>query len=437
MLNLIDSINHFFKIALLSTTVAVTLLSSGFATAQVKIDISGVGTTQIPVAIAGFVGESDGLQSVSEVIRRDLERSGNFRIVSGLAPTSDTANVNLTEWRAKAVDAVVTGSVNRLANGKLDVRFRLSDTLKNIAIDAQSLVTSEADIRFTGHRIADLIFEKLTGEKGIFATRIAFVSKAGSRYRLNVSDWDGENVQAALNSSEPIISPKWSLDGSRLAYVSFENKKPVVYAQNIFTQVRTVVANFKGSNSAPAWAPDGKSLAVVLTRDGFSQIYVVASDGSNPRRLTQSSAIDTEPSFSPDGQTIYFTSDRGGSPQIYRVAVSGGDPVRVSFNGSYNVSPRISPDGKRMAWVSRREGRYSIFTRELAREGGSPAEVLLGDTGRDESPSFSPNSRWVLYAANAAGKDELRFVTTDGKVKLRVSSAASDIREPAWGPLSK
>ena len=207
-------------------------------------------------------------------------------MVSGLAPTSDTANINLLEWRGKAVDAVVTGSVNKLANGKFDVRFRLSDTLKNTAVEAQSIVSSEADLRFTGHRIADIIFEKLTGEKGIFATRIAFVSKAGSRYRLNVSDWDGENVQAALNSSEPIISPKWSLDGSRLAYVSFETKKPVVYVQNIFTQVRTVVANFKGSNSAPAWAPDGKSLAVVLTRDGFSQIYIVGADGAGARRLT-------------------------------------------------------------------------------------------------------------------------------------------------------
>ena len=418
------------------TAVIVSLFSQA-TLAQVKIDISGVGTTQIPVAIAGFPGEGNGLSSVSEVIRKDLERSGNFRLIGGLGPTSETGNVNLAEWRGKAVDAIVTGSVNKLANGRFDVRFRLSDTLKNAVIEAQSIVSSEADLRFTGHRIADIIFEKLSGEQGIFATRIAFVSKAGNRYRLNVSDWDGENVQAALNSSEPIISPRWSMDGSRLAYVSFESKKPVVYVQNIFTQARTAVANFKGSNSAPAWAPDGKSLAVVLTRDGFSQVYIVGADGSGARRLTQSQAIDTEPTFSPDGLTIYFTSDRGGSPQIYRVPVSGGDPIRVSFVGSYNVSPRISPDGKRLAWVSRREGRYSIFTRELAREGSSSTETLLGDTGRDESPSFSPNSRWVLYAANAAGKDELRFVTTDGRVKLRVSSASSDIREPTWGPLSK
>ena len=433
-----DSTSNYFVQRRWRTVMAIVVaMLTCSALAQVKIDISGVGTTQIPVAIAGFPGEGDGLSSLSDVIRKDLERSGNFRLIGGLAPTSEIANVNLIEWRAKAVDAVVTGSVNKLANGKFDVRFRLSDTLKNSVLEAQSIVTSESDLRFTGHRIADIIFERLSGEKGIFATRIAFVSKAGNRYRLNVSDWDGENVQAALNSSEPIISPKWSLDGSRLAYVSFESKKPVVYVQNIFTQARTLVANFKGSNSAPAWAPDGKSLAVVLTRDGFSQVYVVGADGSGARRITQSSAIDTEPTFSPDGQTIYFTSDRGGSPQIYRVPLGGGDPVRVSFTGSYNVSPRISPDGKRLAWVGRREGRYSIFTRELAREGGSTPETLLGDTGRDESPSFSPNSRWVLYAANASGKDELRFVTTDGRVKLRVSSTSSDIREPAWGPLSK
>ena len=193
----------------------VISIGANSALAQVKIDISGVGTTQIPIAIASFPGEGDGLSSVSEVIRKDLERSGNFRLISGLAPSSETANINLIEWRGKAVDAVVTGSVNKLANGKFDVRFRLSDTLKNAVIDAQSIVSSEADLRFTGHRIADIIFEKLSGEKGIFATRIAFVSKAGNRYRLNVSDWDGENVQAALNSAEPIISPKWSRSEER------------------------------------------------------------------------------------------------------------------------------------------------------------------------------------------------------------------------------
>jgi TolB protein len=196
------------------------------------------------------------------------------------------------------------------------------------------------------------------------------------------------------------------------------------------TGQRMAVANFKGSNSAPAWSPDGKQLAVALTRDGVSQIYLLGIDGSNLRRLTQSSAIDTEPAFSPDGRSIFFTSDRGGTPQIYRIAVGGGDPARVTFNGTYNVSPRVSPDGRSLAYVSRRDGKFSVALRDLA--GG--AERVLTDTGNDESPSFSPNSKWVLYTAQAGGRDALMAVTTDGRVKQRLTSPAGEIREPAWGP---
>ncbi|MEK9720211.1 MAG: Tol-Pal system protein TolB, partial [Quisquiliibacterium sp.] len=234
--------------------------------------------------------------------------------------------------------------------------------------------------------------------------------------------------------SEPIISPSWSPDGTRLAYVSFESKKPVVYVHALASGQRIAVANFWGSNSAPAWSPDGKTLAVALTRDGLSQVYLVAADASSaPQRLTISPGIDTEPRWSPDGAAIYFTSDRGGSPQIYRMSPRGGDPVRVTFGSVYNVSPRISPDGKTMAFVTRREGRFLVAMKDLV----SGAERILSDGGREESPSFAPNGRWIMYATQAGGRDSLMAVSVDGRVKQRLTSNAGDIREPTWGPLSQ
>jgi TolB protein len=277
------------------------------------------------------------------------------------------------------------------------------------------------------------VYEKITGEKGIFSTRIAFVTRQGGRHRLNIADWDGENVVTPLNSPEPIISPSWSRDGGRLAYVSFESRKPVVYVHTLATGQRKAVANFKGSNSAPAWSPDGRTLAVALTIDALSQIYLIPSEGGGqPRRVTTSPSIDTEPVFSPDGATLYFTSDRGGSPQIYRVPVSGGDASRVTFSGTYNVSPRISPDGQSLAYVSRRDGRFLVVLRDIA----SGTERVLSDGGREESPSFAPNGRWIMYATQASGRDSLVAASLDGRVKQRLTSNAGDIREPTWGPFS-
>jgi TolB protein len=419
-----------------TATVVVAGSAGSVARAQLRVDVTGVGSTQIPIALANFSGDTSAAATVTETIKRNLSRIGNFKLVEGLNAMGENDALDYTAWRNKSVDAQLVGSVNRLANGRLDVRFRLGDTLKSNLLDSQSLVSAESDLRFSAHRIADIVFEKLTGQQGIFATRIAFVSKAAGRYRLNVSDWDGENIYPALISAEPIMSPSWSPDGARLAYVSFENKKPVVYVQNIYNQQRKAVANFKGSNSAPAWAPDGNSLAVTLTRDGASQIYVIGVDGNGLRRVTQSNAIDTEPVFTPDGQTLYFTSDRGGSPQIYRTSVQGGEASRITFNGNYNVSPRISPDGRRLAYVTRRESRYNIATRELGKE-AQGSDQILSETGRDESPSFAPNSRWILYAARTSGRDELRFVSIDGRIKLRISSSSTEVREPAWGPFAK
>ena len=369
-------------------------------------------------------------------MRADLERSGLLRGVEVPAanpPLNEASNVNYAEWRARQADALVLGSVAARPDGRMEVRFKLFDTVKGADLSGVAYTMTARQARATAHRIADFVYEKLTGEKGVFSTRIAYVVKRGNRFELQIADADGAGEETALASFEPILSPAWSPDGRRLAYVSFENKKPVVYVHSLADGKRHVAANFKGSNSAPAWSPDGARLAVSLSRDGGSQIYVINPDGSNVRRLTQSSGIDTEPVFSPDGQSLYFTSDRGGSPQIYRMPAGGGEAQRVTFEGSYNVSPRISPDGKVLAYIARNAGKFQVAALDLA----SRQTQVLTDSDKDESPSFAPNGRMILLATVNGGRGVLSAVSSDGRIKQRLTLSAGDVREPAWGPFIK
>ena len=404
------------------------------AQAQLSIEITGAGAHRLPIAIADFGGERVVAQALTSVVRSDLERSGLFQMVDTTGAILDENSApNYMEWKGRGADALAAGSLSATPDGRYETRFRLHDTHKQAAIAGLALAHTSSQIRTTAHRIADAIYEKLTGERGIFSTRIAYVVKSAGRYELQIADADGNGAQAALASREPIISPTWSPDGGKLAYVSFESKKPVVYVHDLATGRRHVAANFKGSNSAPAWSPDGKRLAVVLTKDGSSQLYLINVDGSGITRLASSSGIDTEPQFSPDGEFVYFTSDRGGSPQIYRLPVAGGGAQRVTFEGSYNVTPRLSPDGKLLAFVTRDSGRFRVAVMDLA----SRQTQILTDTAKDESPSFAPNGRMILFATEVGGRGVLAAVSTDGRVKQRLSVQAADVREPAWGPFNK
>jgi TolB protein len=406
------------------------------AAAQLSIEITGAGGQRIPIAITPFAGEGALGQGITAIVRADLERSGLFRTLEVPAlnpPLTEASAVNYPEWRARLADALVLGSVAARPDGRFEVRFKLFDTVKGADLSGVAYTLSREQVRTTAHRIADYVYEKLTGEKGVFSTRIAFVVKRGNRFELQIADADGAGEETALASFEPIISPAWSPDGRRLAYVSFENKKPVVYVHSLADGKRQVAANFKGSNSAPTWAPDGARLAVSLSREGGSQIFLVNADGSGVRRLAQSSGIDTEPVFAPDGRSIYFTSDRGGSPQIYRMPAGGGEAQRVTFDGTYNVSPRISPDGKVLAYIARNGGKFQVATLDLA----SRQVQVLTDSDKDESPSFAPNGRMILLATVNAGRGVLFAVSSDGRIKQRLPYAGGDVREPAWGPFVK
>ena len=415
----------------------VFLVAASQAAAQLSIEITGAGAQRTPIAVVPFSGEAAVGSSLTAIVRADLERSGLFRglEVPPLSPApNENTPVSYGEWRSRLADALVLGSVGKHADGRFEVRFRVYDIVKQAPLGAIAYLFTQDNARAAAHRIADFVYEKLTGEKGVFSTQIAYVVKRGSTYELQIADADGERAQYLLRSNEPIISPVWSPEGRRIAYVSFESKKPIVYVHHLSENKRQVVASFKGSNSAPAWAPDGKTIAVVLSVEGGSQIYLLNSDGSGPRRrISNSNSIDTEPRYSTDGKVLYFTSDRGGSPQIYRMSATGGEPQRVTFKGSYNVTPRPSPDGRVLAYVTREAGKFQVALLDLSNQ----QVQVITDSDRDESPSFAPNGRMILLATVRGGRGVLSAVSSDGRIRQNLPYSGGDVREPAWGPFNE
>jgi TolB protein len=423
-----------FGAALAASATAALLPLSPAARAQFRVEISGIGATQLPLAVVKFRDEALGGQPIAAIVRADLERSGAFRGVDVGGALDERSPPQYPDWRSRGADALVAGSVSRLADGRYDVRFKLWDAVRGEELIGQALAVPAGDLRLAAHRIADAVQQRITGERGVNATRIAYVTRSANRYTLRITDADGEGGQVALASPQPIISPAWSPDGRKLSYVSFETGKAVVMLQDVLSGERRTVASFKGSNSAPAWSPDGRKLVVTLSRDGVSQLYMLDLEGGEPlRRLTTSNAIDTEAVFSPDGQAIFFVSDRGGGPQVYRMPAAGGAAERVTFGGAYNISPALSPDGRTLAYVTRGSG-FRVMLLPLE---GSAAPLSVTDTDDDESPSFAPNGRLLIYATRSGGRDVLMTSTLDGKIRTRLLSSGIDVREPAWGPFGR
>jgi TolB protein len=403
------------------------------AHAQLVIDVTTSAGRQIPIVLVPFANEDSAPQNITPVIGNNLARTGLFRIVNttGISVLpSEPSEINFTDWTARSAEALVIGGIYPVAGGRFEVRFRLFDVAKQNQIASLSYTVSASQLRATAHKISDEIYEKLLGERGVFSTKIAYVLKRGMRFDLQVADADGFNPQTILSSQEPIRSPKWSPDGNKLAYVSFESRKSTVIVQDLATGQRKTIANFRGDNYAPSWSPDGSRLVVALSKDSVSQIYLIAANGGDATRITESNSIDTNATFTPDGKDIIFVSNRSGGPQLYRIPVSGGTPQRLTFEGNYNVNPRMSADGKLVAFVNREGGKLRIATLELA----SSQVNVLTEGPLDDSPSFSPNGRTVLFESKAGGRGILGSVSVDGRVKSRLTSQSGDVREPAWGP---
>ena len=413
---------------------ALLISVSAPALAQMNIEITGVGQSLYPIAVLRFKDEQKLPVNVTEIIRQDLARSGYFKNTeNGNATESDEGIPNYKSWAARGADALVVGSVMQSSGSQFEIRYKLFDIRKSESLGGLKLDASADNLRAAAHKIADDIIFKLLGERGVFSTRLSYVIKDGKRYRLVISDADGQNIRNAMNSSEPIISPSWSPDGKKVAYVSFEDRKPVIYVHELATGRRIALSNQKGNNSAPAWSPDGRKLAISLSKDGNTQIYGINADGTGLQRFTRGNTIDTEPQYSADGRYIYFTSDRGGNPQIYRMSAEGEQAEgvkRVTYKQGFVTSPRISPDGKFLAYIANIGGAYRLYILNLAT---GDAQALTDGTS-DESPSFAANGRYVLYSTKVNGKRVLAAVSVDGNAKQVLSIPGADVRQPSWGP---
>lgn len=389
----------------------------------------------LPIAIVPFAGQPSDSTDIANIVQSDLRNSGRFSVLDNLPSLPHQASeVTAGIWHKASVDSVVVGKVQALDNGNYRITFNLVDVYK---ANASSLINQEftvnkADFRRLAHHISDIVFQQLTGIKGIFSTRIAYIKvKHGegntSEYVLEVADADGFSPRAIVTSPEPIMSPAWSHDGKKLAYVSFENRRAQIFISTLATGERRLVSSFPGINGAPAWSPDGTKLALVLSKSGNPNIYILDLNGNRLQSITNDRAINTEPSWAPDGQSLVFTSDRGGSPQIYQVRLADRHVERLTFDGNYNAHASYSPDGQHLVMLHRSEGKFVVATQDL--QNGSLQ--VLTSSGRDESPSLSANGTMVLYGSEFG---KLGMVSSDGRVKLNLPARDGDVKEPVWSP---
>ncbi|MBA2648180.1 MAG: Tol-Pal system beta propeller repeat protein TolB [Legionella sp.] len=385
----------------------------------------------LPIAINSF-GSNPAAQEIAQVIENDLTLSGQFKIVSG--PQGPNAQSSVYTLSKLGADSVVSGSVQVLGN-RYDVSYILTDAAaKGVVLLKKSYPINAQEVRSLAHHISDEVYQKLTGERGIFSTRIAYIcvvrGSRGTRYTLEVADADGHNPHSLLVSSEPIMSPSWSPDGRTISYVSFEKKKAQIFTVAVETGQRRLITSFLGINGAPAWSPDGRQLAVVLSKTGSSKIYNIDINTGSMKQLTFGESIDTEPSYAPDGRSLLFTSGRGGTPQIYRLTLATGEIGRVSFDGNYNASAAFTPDMKNIVMLHREDRAFNIGMQSAT---GGPI-INITSSGHDESPSIAPNSRLILYATRYQDKGVLSMVSIDGKIKMRLPAREGDVQEPAWSP---
>lgn len=404
----------------------------------------GMGTG-IPIAIVPFAGDS-GAQSpdsISTVVMQDLQNSGQFKVMDPGKMTQlphDAASVDYNYWRkSAAVDNVVVGNITALGGGQFKVNFALMDVFKNSGssqvLASNSFTVSAQQLRPLAHHISDIIYQQLTGVRGVFSTHIAYVlvqraPGAVAHYTLQIADEDGFNPRTLLTSTQPIMSPAWSHDGKRIAYVSFEKVTPQIFIQDVASGSRYSVSNFPGVNGAPAWSPNDNQLAIVLSKGGTPKIYILSLASRQLTQITQGNAIDTEPEWSPDGRSMIFTSDRGGGPQIYQRILATGDTQRITFKGDYNARASFSPDGKYIVMINRESGAYNIAMQDLS----SGNILILTRSGYDASPSLAPNGRVVLFESQSGVQGTLGMVSIDGRVQLNIPAPEGSVQDPAWSP---
>ncbi|MGH8086350.1 MAG: Tol-Pal system beta propeller repeat protein TolB [Lysobacter sp.] len=431
------------RLALLVLTLLLPLAAA--AQEGLELDIVGGNAAALPIAVVPMPYQGGGAApdtDVAAVIAADLNRSGQFRSL----PESDLverptrgSEVNYPTWRALNQDYLVVGRVVDGGSGSYRVEYELFDIATQQRLLGFALTARSNAMRDVAHQIADAIYEKILGVPGAFFTRIAYITATGvganAEYALMVADSDGYNPQTVVSSPEPLLSPSWSPNGNKLAYVSFEGGSSSIYIQDISSGSRQLVAKFRGINGAPAFSPDGNRLALTLSRSGNPEIYVMNLGSKALTQVTNHFAIDTEPTWSADGGSLYFTSDRGGQPQIYKIPAGGGSASRVTFQGSYNASPTVSFDDKKIATAQGAGNTYRIAMMDSSL--GSPRWSLLSPGSLDESPSFAPNGAMIIYAAREGGRGVLYAVSADGRVRQRLVLAGGDVREPAWGPFRK